>query len=210
MQTAVTCEAASRTDRGVHARGQVIAFQAPRLWDPDRLIHALNSTLPSSIRILEARIAPPDFHPSLNALGKEYHYDFYTGPALPPFLRRFCWHYPYPIDPQQIRQAAAFLEGTHDFSSFTTERPEDPVRTVNQIELLAVATDHWRVAIRGDRFLYKMARTLAGTLANVGSGKLPLAAIPELLLRPCRAAAGVTAPAHGLTLHQVCYTIHQK
>lgn len=104
-----------------------------------------------------------------------------------------------------MQNAAAELLGTHDFSAFSTEPPEDPVRTLFDLELIPLPGWRLLIAMTGDRFLYKMARTIAGTFANIGSQKLPKDLIPRLFAQPDRTLAGMTAPAHGLTLHAISF-----
>ncbi|MDE3046215.1 MAG: tRNA pseudouridine(38-40) synthase TruA [Verrucomicrobiota bacterium] len=206
FQEAITPEASSRTDRGVHARGQVVQFVTSKTLPPDRLRHAFNALLPRDIRVREAHLVPASFHPTLDADSKTYTYDLCLGPVQEPFFRRFSWHYPYPLNFDLMKKAAADLLGTHDFSAFTTEPPADPLRTLLAIEIILLPNDRLRLSITGDRFLYKMARTIAGTLANIGSGKLPSDLIPRLFVSPDRTLAGMTAPAHGLTLDTISFT----
>ncbi len=198
LQEKVTCEAASRTDRGVHAEAQVVQFYLSKAWPEEKLQKALNSALPRDIRIVE--LSYKEFHPSLDATGKTYFYDLCSGPVQDPFFRHLSWHYPYKIDLQIMRQAASELIGQHDFSAFTTEPQKNPLCTLMSIDFVPLREDRLRIVLTGDRFLYKMARTLAGTLANIGSGKLT--SLPQ---RKDRRAAGVTAPPHGLTLSRIYY-----
>jgi tRNA pseudouridine38-40 synthase len=191
LQETVTCEAASRTDRGVHARGQIIQFYTSKEIVPERLQRGLNAVLPPDIRVLNAE--PLEFHPTLDALRKTYHYDLCLGPTQDPFYRHLSWHYPYKIDETAMQQAANALIGTRDFSAFTTKSQKNPVCTLFNIELIPLGKERLRIALTGNRFLYKMARIIAGTLANIGSGKITEQAI------------GVTAPSHGLTLYKVYY-----
>jgi tRNA pseudouridine38-40 synthase len=186
----VSCEAASRTDRGVHAEGQVVQFVAHK--NVDDLRRALNAVLPRDIRVKEARIVPETFHPTLDAKYKTYHYHLTLGPVQDPFTRETAWHYPYPLDLGLMETAAKELVGTKDFSAFSTEVPKRPICTLMDISITR-SGNQLQIALTGDRFLYKMARRLAGTLANIGSGKI----LPGEI--------GETAPAHGLVLHKINY-----
>ncbi len=198
LQEKVFCEAASRTDRGVHAKGQIVQFYTAKKILLERLRRGLNAVLPPDIRVLETEYV--EFHPTLDALSKTYHYDLCLGVVQDPFYRHLSWHYPYPIDELAMRQTIDKLIGTRDFTAFTTERKKNPICTLSNIELIPLGKQRLRIALSGDRFLYKMARTIAGTLANIGSGKLaPLGEIAD------RTKAGVTAPSHGLTLYKVYY-----
>jgi len=208
LDEAVKCEAASRTDRGVHARGQVVQIRCTHERAPERLLAGMNARLPDDIRVVEAVEVADTFHPTLHAVAKTYSYQLCTDVAQNPFHRKFSWHYPHAINVVALRAAAQQLIGTHDFSAFTTEPKPDNTRTVFRIEL--IETSPLRIVLTADRFLYKMARTLAGTLAYVGSGKLGVEAVRQLLKQPDRTLAGMTAPAHGLCLERVYYEFPQQ
>lgn len=192
-------EAASRTDRGVHARGQVIQFALEKPMEPKRLQRALNALLPQDIRILET--SQLEFHPTLDAKSKEYHYHLSLEPAQDPTRRLYSWHFPHPLDFEKIAIASRDLIGTHDFSSFCNEKEENPICSIESIEFDGT------FRIKGNRFLYKMVRNLVGTLVYIGCGKLPPDSIPQILALRDRKRAGITAPAHGLCLHQVFYEV---
>lgn len=194
-----TPEAASRTDRGVHAEGQVIQFALPKQIEPQRLLRGLNAVLPSDIRVLE--LVPHQFHPTLDAVGKEYRYRICQEAVQDPTLRLYSWHIPHGLDKDKMELAAKDLIGTHDFSAFANEGEKNPICTLESIEFDGI------FRIRGDRFLYKMVRNLVGTLVYVGSGKLAEGSIPMILASKDRKKAGITAPAHGLYLHQVFYQL---
>lgn len=197
-------EAASRTDRGVHARGQSIAFSLTKPWDPYRLTQAINAYLPKDIRILELKIAPSDFHPTLQASSKEYHYSVSLEPFQRPTHRLYSWHFPYPLNLSLMEEAAKLLIGKHDFSAFSNKKCTNPICTLFSIEFVKTE-EKFQIILKGDRFLYKMARTLAGTLLYIGCKKLSFDCIPSLFALKDRKKAGVTAPAHGLFLHRVVY-----
>lgn len=192
-------EAASRTDRGVHAEGQVIQFSLQVDKDPKKLLRGLNAVLPDDIRVKE--IIYKEFHPTLDAIGKEYHYQICQGIAQDPTKRLYSWHFHYPLDIEKMKQAIPHLLGTHDFTALANEPEKNPICTLESISFDGM------FRIKGDRFLYKMVRNLVGTLLYVGSGKLAPEAIPPILASKDRKQAGVTAPAHGLYLHQVFYPL---
>jgi tRNA pseudouridine38-40 synthase len=204
-QEEVIPEAASRTDRGVHAEGQSIAFSLQKPWEPSRLLCAMNAHLPKDIRVTQIKTASPDFHPTLQAKSKEYHYRISPQPFQAPIDRLYAWHFPHPLQIDLMEKAGQLLLGAHDFSSFTSIRPKNPICTLFSIEL-SFPERRLQIGLKGDRFLYKMARTLAGTLVYVGCGKMPLESIPGLLSSPDRKKGGVTAPAHGLFLKHVLYS----
>lgn len=194
-------EAASRTDRGVHAVGQVVQFSLMTSLSPQHLQKAMNAILPPDIRVLS--LSPREFHPTLDAIGKEYHYKISPAPVQDPMERLYAWHLLYPVQFEPMREAAKYLIGAHDFTSFANNREKDPNCTVHSIEIHPT-----HIAIQGDRFLYKMVRNLVGTLIYVGYGKLRASDIPNILGARDRKLAGITAPAHGLYLHQVFYEVN--
>ncbi len=197
-------EAASRTDRGVHAEGQIVSIDLQKDWEPKQLRQALNAYLPSDIRILGVERAAADFHPTLQAIGKEYRYRLCLCPVQDPIHRLYSWAQP-PLDLHRMETAARDLPGTWDFSALAGEAKENPICTIDRIEMTPLPGERLEIGISGNRFLYKMARNIAGTLVFIGRGKLPVDCIPELLASRDRKRAGMTAPAHGLTLCQVYY-----
>lgn len=195
-QEEVLPEAASRTDRGVHAEGQVIQFSLSKEWATEKLQLGLNAHLPEDIRIQV--VEKKDFHPTLDAKGKEYHYRICQNLAQDPTLRLYSWHFYYPLDMGKIKNAIPDLLGTHDFSALANEKEPNPICTIKDITF-----DGHFFKIQGDRFLYKMVRNIVGTLLYIGSNKLEN--IAQILASKDRKLAGPTAPAHGLYLHQVFY-----
>lgn len=198
-------EAASRTDRGVHAEGQIVQFTLEKEFSPFSLRQALNAHLPVQIRVLEAELIDPAFHVTLDAKQKEYHYNLCLGPVQHPFYRLYSWHFPRFLDLQKMEKAAQDLLGTHDFSALANEKEENPICTLKEIRFLTLPEERLQMQLLGDRFLYKMVRNLVGTLVYIGCGKLPETIIPSLLAQKLRKEAGMTAPAHGLCLHRVFY-----
>lgn len=203
---AATPEAASRTDRGVHAEGQSVQLSLQKPRAPALLLRGLNAVLPPSIRVTGARAASPDFHATLDAAGKLYHYRLCLGPVQDPLHRLYSWHFRYPLSLDLMEQAAENLLGTHDFTAFANEPEENPLCTLEAIAFEKLPYSRLQIAVRGNRFLYKMVRNLAGTLIYIGAQKLPPDAIPAILASRDRKAAGITAPAHGLFLSRVFYT----
>src|ERR1700686_4473053 len=117
-------QGSGRTDAGVHALGQVATFAAESPIPPANLVKALNDILPPSIRVLEAREAASDFHARKSARTKTYRYRMYRGAICPPFLARYVWHYPYPLDEDAMQRAASLVLGEHDFPCFAAEDSE--------------------------------------------------------------------------------------
>lgn len=206
----VPLQAASRTDRGVHAAGQVVNFTTFNpIPNPYKFLKGVNALLPHGIAVLSIEEAESGFHPTLDVVSKVYHYDLSIGSVQFPHQRRFAWHVPLPLNEDVMSQAAKELTGTHDFTAFTNHKKNEPyadhIRTVDAIKLLHLSEDNLRISVEGVHFLYKMVRNLVGTLVYVGCGKLELNRLSEILQKKDRTLAGVTAPAHGLTLFEVHY-----
>jgi tRNA pseudouridine38-40 synthase len=208
VQHPVTLQAASRTDAGVHAYAQVVNFFTSKTeLHLHRLQISLNNLLPSSISVLAIEQMPLDFHPTLDCIGKEYHYWICCGTAQYPQHRFYSWHYPYSLNMEDMKKAARLLVGVHDFQAFCNELKnkeyDNYVREVTGIEIVPHPENRLQIIIRGNNFLYKMVRNLVGTLAYIGRGKIAVEEIPNILGTQDRTKAGITAPAHGLTLHHV-------
>jgi tRNA pseudouridine38-40 synthase len=209
LQEKIDLQAASRTDRGVHAEGQVVNFftQKPEI-DLYKLKRALNGLLPNDMSVLNIQHARDDFHPTLDCLGKEYHYQICSSVSQLPFYRHFSWHFPYDLDSDQMQRASDALIGEHDFSAFCNERQlleKNPVRKIEKITITTKEAGRLLISVTGNHFLYKMVRNIVGTLVYVGCGKLKVDDVPLILQSKKRTEAGITAPAHGLSLKQVFY-----
>lgn len=201
VNDSVVLQAASRTDQGVHAEGQVVNFLAPEFPK----LSYIRALLPNDISLLALEEVAENFHPTLDSQGKLYLYQVCTGNTQLPFHQPYSWHYPNPLDLEEMKQAAQILVGTHDYSAFTNLRTNDSIRTVTSIEIELLPNNRFLFSITGESFLYKMVRNLVGTIVYVGAGRIPLSSVPEILAGKQRAAAGMTAPAHGLTLKRVFY-----
>jgi tRNA pseudouridine38-40 synthase len=205
FQVPVKLQASSRTDSGVHALGQVVNVHLDA--DAELAFLSINQLLPDDISLLKIEQVSDDFHPSLDVVSKEYHYRLRTSTFEIPQERHLVWHFPYRLNISQMRQEALKLLGTHDFSAFCNVKINDPeanfVRTVTDITITEVSEDELLFKIIGTSFLYKMVRNIVGTLAHIGCGKLPPDSISTLLEGKDRRKAGVTAPAHGLTLFRL-------
>ena len=209
LQEKLKLEGCSRTDTGVHALGQVVTFSTEQDLALSEIFLSCNALLPPDIRVRSIEPTPDDFHPSLSCESKVYQYRICTSPVLLPLQRHDHWHYPYPLDLLAMKGAAKELLGTHDFSAFCNRHkefdPEDTVRTLHRINIAAEEEGCWRIEMEGNSFLYKMARNIAGTLAQIGRGQLDENCIAQALESGDRTQAGMTAPALGLTLHSVKY-----
>ena len=204
-------QGSGRTDAGVHALAQVAAFQTESVIPTANFVVALNDILPASIRVLEAAEVPAEFHPRKSAKAKIYRYRIYRRAICPPFLARYVWHYPYPLDEGAMREAAPLIEGEHDFTSFAAVDPER-VRDRDVSNARHVGSSCWRreteeliYEVRGNGFLHHMVRNLVGTFLLVGKGIVKPQDVITILEAKNRSAAGATAPASGLYLVSVEY-----
>ncbi|MBI3211177.1 MAG: tRNA pseudouridine synthase A, partial [Simkania negevensis] len=201
-------QAASRTDAGVHAEGQVVNFFSDKELDLYKLSMSLNEILPADISIRKIEEADFHFHPTLDAVKKEYHYLVNPAPFQLPFYRHVAWYLPFPLDLAKIKKALPFFLGRKDFIAFSNQgstRSEETLCTLFRVEMIQIEAELLRFELEGDRFLYKMARNLVGSLVDYGRGKIEEKTLVTLLEKKDRTLAGVTAPAHGLTLKKVYY-----
>ncbi len=202
----VATHAAGRTDAGVHAEGQVVSFRLAREWEGKALRRALNGNLPPDIRVLNAAVAADDFHARFDAKGKTYRYQLYTGEVMSPFLVRYAWHHPSPIEVERMAEDARQLVGTHDFTAFTVADGETRtnVRTVTDIHL--ERDGQWlKLFFTGDGFLRYQVRTMVRALVEANQGRLKTGSLAKLIASGDRALVGAPAPAPGLTLMKVEY-----
>ncbi len=202
--------ACSRTDTGVHALGLVAHVELPagaRRLTGNKLVLALNARLPEDIRVLAATRAPAGFHARFSATAKQYRYFVWNHPAMNPLLRRTAWHVPRRLDLAAMRAAARLLVGRHDFRSFSANPGYERGNTVRTLTRCDIRKSGPLLTFRieGDGFLYKMCRTIVGTLVQVGLGRFTPEAVRTMLQRRDRRVAGITAPAHGLVLWKVSY-----
>ena len=205
-------QGSGRTDAGVHALAQVATFATASPIPAENLAKALNDILPAAIRVLCAEESPPDFHARKSARAKTYHYRMYRAPICPPFLARYVWHYPFPLDEQAMREAAKFVVGEHDFTSFAASDPERGKEEAEISNVRTIFASEWKrqqeefvYTVRGSGFLHHMVRNLVGTFLLVGKGTLRPEDVAKILNSRDRAAAGATAPAGGLYLVTVEY-----
>lgn len=204
----VRIHGSGRTDAGVHARAQVFHFDGNWQHPPEALLRALRSGLPASVAVRSVRRAPPGFHARFSATGKRYVYHWFEGFALP-WESPYCWSMGNRrLDIAAMNAAAAPLLGQHDFTAFGASRGDgsidNPVKTLYELKVLR-SGPRLRLVTEGSGYLYKMVRTLAGALTEVGLGKLPpqrLKAILDSRVRPMNLP---TAPAKGLWLEHVYY-----
>jgi tRNA pseudouridine38-40 synthase len=202
----VPVTAASRTDAGVHALGQVASFELGRTLASDALARALNALLPDDVRVLDCATAPPAFHPRKSAASKLYRYLLDTGPVQVPQRRRLAGHVPWRLDEARVRSAAAAYVGRHDFASLASSggSVKTTVRTVTRSEA-AFEGETLVYEVEADGFLRKMVRSLVGGLVAAGRGAWELDDLRRALARADRSAWPPPAEARGLTLVRVDY-----
>jgi len=197
---------ASRTDAGVHARGNVVVFDTTARMGADKFAFALNTYLPDDVKIQGSREVPPEFHPRYTETVKTYEYRVLNRVFPDPTRRLDSLHWYGSLDLDAMQRAAAHIVGEHDFKSFAAAgySSGSTIRTICEANLTK-EDDLIRFRITGNGFLYNMVRIIAGTLIEVGKGDRDADSIPEILAAKDRACAGATAPAHGLTLIGIRY-----
>jgi len=225
-------QGSGRTDAGVHALAQVASFETNSSIPEANWIGALNDILPASIRVLQVGEAEPEFHARKSARAKTYRYRILSAAICPPFLARYVWHYPYPLDEAVMVEAAGVVVGEHDFSSFAAVDPErverlaaeetggetnlqmGNARTINvrATNVRTIFSSEWKregdeliYTVRGSGFLHNMVRNLVGTFLLIGKGAVSVDGLRVILEARERTAAGPTAPAGGLYLVNVEY-----
>ncbi len=220
-------QGSGRTDAGVHALAQVVTFATESPVPAANFVKALNDVLPASVRVLEVEEVSADFHARKSARAKTYRYRIYRAAICPPFLARYVWHYPFPLDEPAMMRAGGLVEGEHDFTSFAAVDPERSAGVplafaggenargredaqVSNIRRISFSSwdrqgDEFVYTVRGSGFLHHMVRNLVGTFILVGKGTLQAEDLKRILEARNRSAAGATAPAGGLCLVNVEY-----
>ena len=197
---------AARTDTGVHAEQQVAVFRTTVAYDERKWLKSLQGLLPAAVGVASIRAVANEFHPILSAQGKVYRYRLWLGVTRNPLIAPFAWQIVAGLDVSSVARAARDFVGSHDFTSFCAV---DSTAKTRQREIYEVVVsqqgplvDIW---VSGGGFLKQMVRTMVGTLVDVGLGKRSPESIPEVLAAKDRQAAGMTAPALGLSLVQIFY-----
>lgn len=210
-QENVQLPGAGRTDAGVHALGQVASFRTQSALSAGEFQRALNALLPPAIRIVSAEESGPDFSARWSAKGKVYRYRLYRGKVVPPMLWRYVLHYPFPLDEEAMKEAAAKFVGVHDFTSFaasTGSEDDDKERNMEreiyytELKRTDDGEELW-FTVHGRSFLRYMVRKMVGTLLEVGRGKLSPADIETLYELKDRSKSGPTVPPQGLFMVRV-------
>ena len=204
-------QGSGRTDAGVHALAQVASCQLASPIPSTNLTIALNDNLPASIRVTGVEEVAGDFHARKSARAKSYRYLIYRADVCPPFLARYVYHHPYPLDEAAMTKAAGEVIGEHDFTSFAAVDPEKGMEERSNVRTIFLSAcrregDQLIYEVRGNGFLHHMVRNLIGTFLLVGKGTLAANDVPKILEARNRSAnPGATAPASGLYLVSVEY-----
>jgi len=192
---------ASRTDSGVHALCNLAVFDTEARMPAEKISYALNQRLPEDIRVQKSEEVPADFHPRKISTRKTYEYKIYNAQFPNPVMRLYS-HFTYvPMDVAKMREAAEHFIGEHDFAAVSTYKPEveSTVRTIYELSVTK-EDDLITIRVTGNGFLYNMVRIIAGTLMEVGRGRMEPSDISKVLASRDREKGGPTAPACGLTL----------
>jgi tRNA pseudouridine38-40 synthase len=210
-QETVQLQGSGRTDAGVHALGQVASFRTQCALSAAEFQRALNALLPQTIRIGAAEETGPEFHARWAAKGKVYRYRIYRGKVVPPFLWRYVLHYPFPLNEEAMRDAAARFVGMHDFSAFAAssgseddDKERNMCREIFSAELTrSEGGEELWFTVHGRSFLRYMVRKMVGTLLEIGRGKLAPADIDRFYELKDRSKSGPTVPPQGLFMVRV-------
>ncbi|NOT04122.1 MAG: tRNA pseudouridine(38-40) synthase TruA [Anaerolineales bacterium] len=200
---------AGRTDTGVHATGQVAAFDFEWAHSADKLLGALNADLPPDLVVRSLFPASADFHPRFDAVSREYRYRMFFDPIRDPLREKFLWRAWPDVDGDALKQNAGIFLGTHDFAAIGSPmKPKGAtVRTVTKAEWKKMPDGEWQFEVRADAFLYRMVRRLVYVQVSVAQGRCSVEKVQHALSKQGQLLAGL-APAHGLTLVEVTYGSH--
>lgn len=200
----VSVTGCGRTDAGVHGDNYICNFHTETTLPPERLVYMLNNHLPSDIVCKKSEAVSDDFCAIRSAVKKTYVYTIYNAEFCDVFYNRYAWHYKFPLDIEKMRKEAKAFIGEHDFLAFAASgiTVKSTVRTIYAVDIEKKG-DVITIAVTGNGFLYNMVRIIAGTLVQSGGGMLDN--VKEIIESRDRTRAGITAPACGLCLKEVCY-----
>lgn len=207
LQERVRVVASGRTDAGVHALAQVAHLKTRSNVSGERLLRSVNQLLPRDLAVTKIEEAQKTFHARFSPSRKRYRYRMFTGPVVPPFIRPYVHHVRTSLDLALMRREAAGLNGGHDFKGFARRGGRGRAttrRTISSITLKRSGPE-LHLDVEGNGFLHTMVRSIAGTLMDIGRGRLPAGTVHHLLRSGERTLAGTTAPAKGLSLISVQY-----
>ncbi|OGW77172.1 MAG: tRNA pseudouridine(38-40) synthase TruA [Omnitrophica bacterium RIFCSPHIGHO2_02_FULL_49_9] len=206
FQRKIKAVGSGRTDSGAHAEGQTVHIKLNTKIPPDNIKRALNHYLPQDISVVDVQVAPPKFHAQFSARWKTYQYRVLNADVRSPLARFRAYFVPYPLKVAAMKHAARSFVGRHDFRAFESSggRRKNAVRTIRKLTLHKQGS-MMTFTVEANGFLYKMVRSLVGTLLEVGRGRLSIQKVSRGLRLKNRKLMGPTAPAHGLTLLGVTY-----
>ena len=198
--------ASGRTDSGVHSLGQVANFKTNSNLEIEKIPYAINSRLKKSIRIKKAEEVDEKFHARYNCKKKRYRYTINNSEQGSAIYRNLEYHVPKKLNISKMKNAIKYIEGEHDFSSFKSSgtSSKSSVRVIYKAEIIEDGEKIY-IELTGNGFLYNMVRIIAGTLVEVGLGKIEPEEIKNIIEKKERILAGKTLPAHGLCLMEVQY-----
>lgn len=205
--TSIRVHASGRTDKGVHAKEQVIHFTSPYKLLEINWKKALNTLLPDDLYVQVAQKVPMSFHARYDAAAKEYRYFVLNTEEADVFRQHYVYQFPYPLDITRIREACRYFEGTHDFTTFSSAKASvrgGKIRTLQDVRCMQEG-ENFIFIVHGDGFLYHMVRIIVSVLLDVGQGRFEAEEIPSLFASCDRRKVGATTPPHGLYLWRVLY-----
>lgn len=203
---------AGRTDSGVHATGQVAHVDLPKLWDPFRLMEAINFNLkPNPIAIVSASEVSSTWHARFSAINRHYRYRLVSRRAPLTHQRGLVWQVKHPLDLKKMREASLFLIGTHDFTTFrsTICQAKSPIKTIDSIEINEREVPNgleYEFLVKAPSFLHNQIRSFVGTLERVGAGRWSPLKVKTILEKCSRSSCGPVCSPSGLYLTNVIYT----
>ena len=207
LQEPVSVIGSGRTDAGVHAVAQVAHVRTRSSLPRARLLRSLNQLLPADIVVTRLDDAPATFHARFSAATKRYRYRIITGPVASPFIRPYVHHVRSLLNVTRMQREVVALRGRHNFRAFARWNGAAPARARRTITIARLARrgGELQLDVEGNGFLHTMVRSIAGTLIDVGRGRLPAGTVKRMLATGDRRLAGTTAPPHGLALMEVRY-----
>lgn len=198
--------ASGRTDSGVHALNQKVHFETDATIPASKYKEALNSLLPSDVKVVSSKKVSDNFNARYSAKSKTYRYSLYFGDFENPMLSRYKTLLRYPLDLEKMKEACKVIEGEHDFKCFLSSGSsvKNTIRTVYSIKMVKRGNllDFY---VKGNGFLYNMVRIIVGSLVAIGEGRLTVLDLETAIKTGDRKLAGKTMPAKGLTLYSVSY-----
>jgi len=203
----VKCESSGRTDAGVHALCMPIMFDSDTRILPNNIYKAINAHLPDDIVVISSSEVSPTFHTRYDVVDKTYAYYFYVSANKLPYYSYTMANVTPPFNYELAKECIKFFKGKHDWVGFASAKTEvsSTIRTIKKITLNSVGENRFCLRVTGDGFLYNMVRIIAGTVIEVGQGKILPNSIPAIIDSKDRTKAGKTAPAVGLVLEEVRY-----